>query len=241
MKNQKGLAPAKILLILLIVGLLGSFGWYFFNGKDNSSNSPDTNITSATGEKIDIPAGWAAYENKDLGFKFRYPSEWGTVSTETNGSKTTLIFSKNNQLVFGLVSKNWTPVPNNGGCYTILGFTKDPSPRETNFDDQYSKAISYYLLNTDRVKVVEGFEYYDFNFAGETNACPGLWFDSAVTFSKNAKYAGVEAFWRQLNQEGCCTGPTFDEYNAYEKDKTTQLSEDKRQEIVTVIQSIKEL
>ncbi len=85
-----------IILILLLLGLAGAYAavddgliktnitlpYHFFKQKQAASqNSTPTVVTKKTVTTVPtsaLPAGWATYENKDLGFMFNYLKKWGT-------------------------------------------------------------------------------------------------------------------------------------------------------------------
>ncbi len=86
-KNQAGIAPLVIILSILVLGVVG-FAAYRVGKSDNKSNNEaiatNTNsqpLASQQPEKT-IPEGFVSYENKELGVKFAYPSEWGVVEVK---------------------------------------------------------------------------------------------------------------------------------------------------------------
>lgn len=59
-------------------------------------------------EEFELPANWVWYENKDLGFKFAYPEEWGEVELDeldgTNGRLVSFVFAATEDVEM----KSWT-------------------------------------------------------------------------------------------------------------------------------------
>jgi hypothetical protein len=90
-KNQKGFAHLGIVLLALFVILAVSFaGWKVYDSSkskttDTQASSSPNKVTrqkakeSPVQEKPKIPEGYVTYENKDIGFKFAYPKDWGTI------------------------------------------------------------------------------------------------------------------------------------------------------------------
>lgn len=80
-KNNRGLTPIIIILIVACVLVLAGGGWYAYQKAKISAGSG-----SALGGKIQAPAqnqqavdetsNWKTYKNDQLGFEFKYPSNW---------------------------------------------------------------------------------------------------------------------------------------------------------------------
>jgi hypothetical protein len=99
-KNNHGFGAIEGLLILVIAGILGFTGWFVWDAKQNAdkilavSNSTMSATTRATSKAtvqsskavFTLPSGWSWYENKDLSFKFAYPTEWGQLKSAEQGS-----------------------------------------------------------------------------------------------------------------------------------------------------------
>ncbi len=116
-KNQSGIAPVVVVLLLVLVGIVGFAGWRVYDSQKKTNESLDraaSNIETITKQKNEskIPEGFVGYENKELGFKFAYPKEWGDISqkqfskecltsadtyTKVVGDKYDFYFSKNNE------------------------------------------------------------------------------------------------------------------------------------------------
>ncbi|MBT4447594.1 MAG: hypothetical protein HOD06_02530 [Candidatus Komeilibacteria bacterium] len=60
-----------IILIIIILIILGGY-WYF----NNQSTEPEiVDNTNTNKDQIDV-SDWQAYRNEELGFEFKYPSNW---------------------------------------------------------------------------------------------------------------------------------------------------------------------
>ncbi len=88
-KNQKGVAPLAIILIAGIVGIIGFTGYRVYNMNKQDKKDDRQAITSGAypdkeekkeEPKSDIPEGFKEYKNEELGLKFNYPKDWGTVT-----------------------------------------------------------------------------------------------------------------------------------------------------------------
>lgn len=95
--NQKGLSVVEVLIVIVIVGLIGAVGWLVYDRqktKTSETSNPQTSTSqkaektqlsnNSVEEKSSIPSGWITYENKDLGFSFYYPSEYGKVKEDSS-------------------------------------------------------------------------------------------------------------------------------------------------------------
>lgn len=90
--NKKGFGAVEMLLIILLLGLIGGVGWYVWkqrSDKQTSSTTAPTTLNAPTVTKTTekkaykVPDGYVVYENKELGFKFVYPKEYGEISKST--------------------------------------------------------------------------------------------------------------------------------------------------------------
>jgi hypothetical protein len=112
------LAVSSILIITLavVVGLL------LKDRSNNSNNLPQTEQTSTSRQtqqepEEPIPTGYIRYKSENLGFKFNYPKEWGSVNLEKKArnredyepTKTyNLSFSQNPNLSIKISPNNWS-------------------------------------------------------------------------------------------------------------------------------------
>lgn len=84
--NQKGFGALEVLVVILIVGLIGTLGWLLYDRQVNK-NSSQTIFETSKSKKEDgdkpatetLPAGYVSYKNSELGIKFNYPESWGSV------------------------------------------------------------------------------------------------------------------------------------------------------------------
>jgi hypothetical protein len=88
MRNQTGFSSAELLLILVVVGIIGSVGCYANKARQEAGKSPD-NASSAsepgagqTGQQksqpaeIDETADWTPYISAEGKFSLRHPKNW---------------------------------------------------------------------------------------------------------------------------------------------------------------------
>lgn len=102
--------PLIVVMAIIIVGLIGVLIWCWFyrphpGGGSGGGGSPAPVATGPCfeGAENTLPAGFTFYENATLGFKFAYPSGWGTVSVAT------------------------TPMGGVGGHYLVGSFSANPN------------------------------------------------------------------------------------------------------------------
>jgi prepilin-type N-terminal cleavage/methylation domain-containing protein len=94
--NQKGFSVIEILLVIVVVGLIGTVGWLVYD-RQNSDTDAQANQNSVQeqgnteedqpiGDKdtSNVPEGWTTYDNETLGFSFNYPSEYGGVKEDSS-------------------------------------------------------------------------------------------------------------------------------------------------------------
>lgn len=94
MKNQKGIAPIAVVLIIIGVLALGGGGYYAVKKfqkpaiqacTQEAKQCPDGSYVSRTGPNCefsacpDITKDWKTYRNEEYGFKFKYPVEYKTI------------------------------------------------------------------------------------------------------------------------------------------------------------------
>lgn len=189
-KNQSGFS--HILLVLLLVVVLGGIGFAGYKVYDSKKAKPaaQTSNTPVTEKKDEIkkeeskiPEGFVEYENKDLGFTFAYPKEWGEVSKKTmsqecaqderykkarvTGDKFFFSFSKNaekevtiitdNFMIedFGPVFCGFTPqVPSKFNADYLKSFKEEGKYSYFVTDDNYECARgAYYLFGVAKIQV----------------------------------------------------------------------------------------
>lgn len=83
-RNQNGFSLLETLLIVIVIGILGTIGWYIAQSRNNSSKNSNTPKTSQVNESSSrkLPEGtssrdgdYIVYTNAPLGLTFRYPIE----------------------------------------------------------------------------------------------------------------------------------------------------------------------
>lgn len=93
--NQKGFGAVEALVIVLILGLIGFGGWYIWHKSQKNEPSPsnahskdrDSSKGQTEEASYNVPEGYTVYEDKESGFTFSYPKEYGSFSSqgEVNG------------------------------------------------------------------------------------------------------------------------------------------------------------
>lgn len=86
---QKGFSVIHILLVAVMIGIVGFAGWYVYDSQqktdkslNQANNQEITDIKKTEQQKTSdfvLPADWQWYENKELGFKFAYPKDYGNI------------------------------------------------------------------------------------------------------------------------------------------------------------------
>jgi hypothetical protein len=90
-KNNHGFGAIEGLLILVIVGIIGFTGWFVWDAKRNSEQSPinttvaaNSNAVAKTNEKLpansDVTAKWFKYSSPDGIYTIKLPDGWNLVS-----------------------------------------------------------------------------------------------------------------------------------------------------------------
>ncbi len=124
-KKRRGKILALILLILILVGGYAAADYFtdwplpyeFFKNTQQETiadeNSDQANSITAEPDQQDesanLPAGYAKFEDNDLGFSFAYPEVWGepkvgpSVESDhlSSGSEFEISFSNNNKVTIG--------------------------------------------------------------------------------------------------------------------------------------------
>ncbi len=87
-KSQAGFTAVHMLLILVLLGIIGFTGWKVYDaGKSAKPAESSTATPAVKKEESKIPDGFVEYENKELGFKFAYPKDWGEVKVDKVDNK----------------------------------------------------------------------------------------------------------------------------------------------------------
>lgn len=94
--KQSGFAALEAILIVVIIGIVGSTGWFVLNAKRNTDKSlAGNNSTAPTYSKKNhtnnpnkasgpvfnkLPTDWTEYKNDADGLRFGYPKKFGTLT-----------------------------------------------------------------------------------------------------------------------------------------------------------------
>lgn len=88
-RNYAGFGVHELILVLLVIGALFGVGGYVWSKNSTQRTSSTTKVSPSLQKEVETPPqpaapdpfeGWRTYENAELGFKLRYPQEWGTPS-----------------------------------------------------------------------------------------------------------------------------------------------------------------
>lgn len=179
-KQPKRRRNKRMLLTLIFVILLGLVGVglaadaelidinvpFDFIKKSAPTVEQTAPVTESTDKETDgsanevadqyvIPDGYVVYENKDLGFKFTYPKEWGDAKLDKSpesehlikGEEFQISFSANENVTVGGATKDREHDPNlgHGGFTYAAGFTlpgaldsQDSTTTQSEFKDAKS-------------------------------------------------------------------------------------------------------
>ncbi len=95
--NQKGFSVVEILIVIVVVGLIGTVGWLVNDRqKNNKSTETASNSNTATEQKettkeevkaVDPYNGWLTFCDDKAALCFKYPSDW-TIDSEAGTSAT---------------------------------------------------------------------------------------------------------------------------------------------------------
>lgn len=206
------------------------------------STTPAQTTPAAT----DPYADWALYENKNLGFKFAYPKEWGeaiiATGTGEKGSSAQLSFTKQKLAVAGVVTKDFQAGAD-GQCYVVLGVWpnfKLPDIKSNNqegdykYNDSKYKGTRHILKDTDQEYIYRSFE------AGSAGigSCPGLSANGYKVFTDQSKYLGIEFFW---GDGKISSGVPISEFDKYKADPTLYFSEADQENFIKLVGSASSL
>jgi hypothetical protein len=124
--SQSGFTPIHFLLLLVILGIIGFAGWRVYStGQQSNSDLSSSSAQSNTIKKEDDKRGaYSEYKNKDLGFVFSYPQEWGSASIKqgelvspAHGDYQQITFDKKPEIDINVVV---------GGAFSPLDGCPDP-------------------------------------------------------------------------------------------------------------------
>ncbi len=101
--GQRGFGAIEIIGIVLLVVIVSGLGWYVWSKKDTGSDSQNSFVATTkktekpknTAKPYIVPSGYYVYENKEYGFKFAYPKEYGKTfkkNTTYGGAPITSVY-----------------------------------------------------------------------------------------------------------------------------------------------------
>jgi hypothetical protein len=101
---DKGISSLTVLIIVAVVAVLGLAGYIWHSKqsghKQNTASTVHVDIsgkpTATSSTFAAIPATWTEYRNDQLGFRFGYPAEWGTIQSTDPGPGYKLLAYTNN-------------------------------------------------------------------------------------------------------------------------------------------------
>ncbi len=106
--NQKGFSIIEIVLVIAVVGLLGTVGLLVYKGHKKTTTPASVAKTSTpaaatpTGPVFaTLPSGWIEYKNEANGFRMGYPKEWGVISKVDAETQSTPAYRDNTKNLQG--------------------------------------------------------------------------------------------------------------------------------------------
>lgn len=98
LKESSGFSLIEAVVIIGIVAFMGGVGWYVWDSRQDKTQSAPTSASDQESSSENdseetaykIPDGYRYYENRDIGFKFAYPTDYKEVTTSATetGSQT---------------------------------------------------------------------------------------------------------------------------------------------------------
>ena len=118
---QKGFALPLVLVGILLIGLIGAGGYYFYQTKSKDSQNIPTSRPSPQAQTIkkDETSDWKVYENQEIGYSIKYPTDanikvYTTLSDISLNKTITIInFNKGNSYISILHEPNPNRLPVN--------------------------------------------------------------------------------------------------------------------------------
>ncbi len=114
-KNQSGIAPVVVVLLLVLVGIVGFAGYRVYDSQKKTNQSLDNtakNIETIAKQKNEskIPEGFVEYKDNETGVSFVYPKSWDkkekSVSVTLLDSYETTYGISGSKIVFDLNKNN---------------------------------------------------------------------------------------------------------------------------------------
>jgi Tfp pilus assembly protein PilE len=97
--NHSGFSALEVILVVIIIGLLGTVGWLVYKNHNKKTNAAVVNkninnkntFSSNTPSTVNPYAGWKSYTLMNEKITFQYPSDWtlfdNSNSTNASGSQ----------------------------------------------------------------------------------------------------------------------------------------------------------
>lgn len=91
--SQKGFSIVEILIVILVIGLLGTAGWFVYAHQKSKTSEISNTQTDTTHRKevtqkvVTIPSDWQWFMGKDSTTKFAYPRSWGNLVEKTEATQ----------------------------------------------------------------------------------------------------------------------------------------------------------
>ncbi len=198
---QRGFTAIEIILVAITVAVLGLAGWVLYQNNYGTTEVADTNQeqkqkTETEKEKSNTPEGWTEYRDKELGFSFAYPQEWGEIQvkedTGSSGKRYFASFSNNSTVSFSGASldfraqrgggvftgknKGWEK--ENSTYYFIRNYSDDRYRSETTDVREFKaqNTTGLYQENLDPSAMREAAEVYTLSFNISSGPYHGLAF-----------------------------------------------------------------
>jgi prepilin-type N-terminal cleavage/methylation domain-containing protein len=239
--NQKGFSLPEILIALVVVGLLGVIGWLVYDQQNNKTNEQHSVVQKSAEKKTDnststeaIPDGFTRYQNKEFGFSFNYPSEWGSVVPASPPNLEELLFSgtfdkrtfdNQEDISFAIAPKDYVLKEAGGDspCY-INGFSTFAYFELTNNGYGYTKE----LVRATNKHVIEAYN---------SGYCPGGMLAGRVGLNlEKSNGIDITYFKHPEPQYHVSESISVEEFM-----KTHAIAEKQRADFLKVIDSIKQL
>jgi hypothetical protein len=181
MKSQQSGFAHAFLIIGLLVALIGALGFVFWQNfiyvEPNRTEVVRAEPKSKYDSSSDKYSGWETYEDGEVKFSFRYPSDWSILKTDDK--RVTLISPKaasadSNKINtadedISLIVENKSGPSNNSGSWSILAFKAYQDGKDTSsyFTKKYSRTIN--SVEVSEFDIVANPSYFAAVFASTHN------------------------------------------------------------------------
>lgn len=199
--QQKGFSAVEVIIVIVILGLLGSAGWLFVHKSEDKTAGRKTSDGSTKSEpKTDqqtiakIPSDFQSFSDTTHGFMFAYPKAWGDFKPQTDSTIGHFIdVTSDLSLSFGTSSKlsgrMWTSAAptSSTGKY---GATLQPAKQNNSYT---WKVIEANPANTTN-KVGDNYVVKTFKNAHNITIYDFQWSDEGTTYAAWEFVAGDEFY-----------------------------------------------